>query len=77
MKNKATLHDPATATATPGAGKPRLRHVLGLDVDLHWCVTAIQTGHGAIQPAPKWTRARLVQWVREQVAAGARGAHRV
>ena len=43
---------------------------LGLDVDLNNVVTAIQCDHGAIPPAQKFTRARLVAWVKEQVSAG-------
>ncbi len=39
-------------------------------MDLNYCVTAIQAGHGPVRPAQKWTRAQLVKWVREQVAAG-------
>ncbi len=65
---ETTPHDATTATATRAAGKPRL--VVGLDVDLNFCVTAIQAGHGPVRPAQKWTRAQLVKWVREQVAAG-------
>jgi transposase len=48
----------------------RHRFALGLDVDLNYCVTAIRCDHGAIKPAQKLTRAQLVKWVREQVAAG-------
>jgi hypothetical protein len=72
MKTPASLHDLLTATATAAAGKPaeRLRYVLGLDVDLHFAVTAIQCGHGPIRPAPKWTRPQLLKWVKDQVAAG-------
>lgn len=72
MKHNATPHDAVTATVTLAAGKPpeRLRYALGLDVDLHWCVTAVQCGHGPIKPAQKWTRSQLLKWVREQVAAG-------
>jgi hypothetical protein len=49
-----------------------VRHVfkLGLDVDLHYCVTAIQCDHGTLKPAQKLTRPQLVKWVREQTAAG-------
>src|SRR5258707_4228838 len=72
-----TLHDTTNATPLPGQGNPAIaptapRHVfkLGLDVDLHFVVTATQCDHGAIKPAQKLTRARLVAWVREQVAAG-------
>jgi len=70
MKTPASLHDHTTATATPAAGKPRLRYVLGLDVDLHFIVTAIQSGHGPVKPAQKLTRPQLLKWIREQVAAG-------
>lgn len=72
MKSNASPHDFPTATATPAAGKrdERLRYVLGLDVDLHWVVTAVQCGHGAIKPAQKLTRPQLLKWIREQVAAG-------
>lgn len=48
----------------------RSRFALGLDVDLNYCVTAIQCDHGAIKPAQKLTRPQLLKWVREQVAAG-------
>jgi transposase len=50
--------------------RPRHRYALGLDVDLHCCVTAIQCDHGAIKPAHKWTRPQLIAWVREHAAAG-------
>ncbi len=47
MDKNTNPHDlpTATATATPFADKPgeRLRHVLGLDVDLHFAVTAAST----------------------------------
>lgn len=76
MNHNAIPHDPPTTTATPTAGKPApppvQRHVfkLGLDVDLHFCVTAIQCDHGPIKPAQKLTRAQLVKWVQAQTAAG-------
>lgn len=80
MNTHAIPHDAPTTTTTFTAGKPPLpaaappgaRHVfkLGLDVDLNWCVTAIQCGHGTIKPAQKFTRDQLLKWVREQVAAG-------
>lgn len=59
-------------TPIPTPRHPAVPHVfkLGLDVDLHTVVTAIQCGHGAIAPAQKFTRARLAAWVRAQVAAG-------
>jgi hypothetical protein len=52
---------------------PAPHHVfkLGLDVDLHWVVTAIQCDHGPIKPAAKLTRVKLLAWVRQQVGAGA------
>ncbi len=43
---------------------------LGLDVDVHFVVTAIQCDHGAIKPAQKLTREKLLAWVRQQVGAG-------
>jgi hypothetical protein len=64
------------STPAPAAGKPALaapaRHVfkLGLDVDLHCVVTAIQCDHGALKPAHKWSRPQLLAWVKEQTAAG-------
>jgi len=72
MKNPTTLHDPTTTTPTAAAGKPAPAHVfkLGLDVDLHFVVTAIQCDHGVIKPAQKFSRPRLLAWVKEQVAAG-------
>ena len=49
-----------------------MRHTftLGLDVDLRTVVTALQCDGGVIPPAQKFTRARLVAWVNEKVAAG-------
>jgi len=74
MKTPAIPHDRPTTTATRAADKPApgVRHVfkLGLDVDLHYCVTAIQCDHGTLKPAQKLTRPQLVKWVREQTAAG-------
>jgi len=77
MKTPAIPHDRPTTTATPTADKPpvvppapRHRFALGLDVDLHYCVTAIQCDHGTLKPAQKLTRPQLVKWVREQTAAG-------
>jgi transposase len=43
---------------------------LGLDVDLRLVVVAMQCNDGAIQLAQKFTRARLIQWIGKQVAAG-------
>jgi transposase len=72
-----TLHDETASTPNTAAGKPagappgaRHRYAVGLDVDLRFCVTAVQCGHGAIKPAQKLTRPQLLKWVREQVAAG-------
>lgn len=63
-----------TSTATPAQSKPAATgphlYKLGLDVDLHFIVTAIQQDHGPIQHARKWTPEQLIHWVREQVAAG-------
>ena len=49
-----------------------MRHtfILGLDVDLRFAVVAIQCDHGVIAPAQKFTRARLVAWVKEKITAG-------
>lgn len=75
-KEPATLHDETTSTPAVVAGKPAVapgaRHVfrLGLDVDLHFVVSAIQCDHGSIKPAQKLTRPQLLKWVREQTAAG-------
>lgn len=44
--------------------------MVGLDVDLHFVVAAIQCDHGVIKPAQKLTRPQLLKWVREQTAAG-------
>ncbi len=74
ITQSTTHHDLSTPTQTVAAGKPAPvpRHVfkLGLDVDLNYCVTAIQCDHGAIKPAHKWTRPQLLAWVQAQTAAG-------
>lgn len=73
MKNtQHTLHDEPNLNANPATDKSAVHHTfkLGLDVDLNNIVTAIQCDHGEIKPAQKFSRARLVAWVREQVAAG-------
>jgi hypothetical protein len=77
MNTNAIPHDVPTTTATATPDKPpvappapRPRFAVGLDVDLNYCVTAIQCDHGAIKPAQKLTRDQLLKWVREQVAAG-------
>jgi hypothetical protein len=43
---------------------------LGLDVDLNNIVTAIQCDRGGTALAQKFTRARLLDWIGKQVAAG-------
>jgi transposase len=60
------------ALESGGAGSVAVRHVfqLGLDVDLHFVVTAIQCDRGTIALAQKLTRARLLAWVQKQIAAG-------
>ena len=74
MKNKTnpTLHDNTNPIAAAPAGNATVRHVfkLGLDVDLRNIVTAIQCDSGQIKLAQKFSRARLLAWVREQIAAG-------
>jgi len=69
------IHDRNTSTQLQPEGNAALpppRHVftLGLDVDLHHIITAIQCDRGAIALAQKFSRARLVDWVKKQVAAG-------
>jgi len=62
-----TDHNPSAAP-----DKSAVRHVftLGLDVDLRFVVMALQCDQGVIAPARKYTRAQLVTWVKEKVAAG-------
>ena len=71
-KNNPTLHDTHNPSATAPAGNAAVSHVfkLGLDVDLNFVVTAIQCERGTIALAQKFTRARLIAWVQEQIAAG-------
>ena len=71
------IHDRNTSTAcaaqsNAAVSPPPVRHVfkLGLDVDLQNVVTAIPCDQGAIALAQKFTRARLVDWIQKQVAAG-------
>jgi transposase len=73
------IHDTNTSTTTAAQSNPALdhartppRHVfkLGLDVDLNNVVTAIQCDRGTIALAQKFTRARLVEWIEKQTAAG-------
>jgi transposase len=69
-----TLHDETHHNPSHTADKSAVPYVfkLGLDVDLNTVVTAIQCDHGEIKPAQKFTRARLIAWVKAQVAAGHR-----
>jgi transposase len=77
MKKHQTkpIHDPNSATllapqSNPAMAAPRHVFKLGLDVDLNHLVTAIQCERGTIPPAQKFTRARLIDWIQKQVAAG-------
>ncbi len=74
MKNtfNPTLHDKSNATNSTSAGNVPVRHIfrLGLDVDMKCVVTAIQCDQGTPALAQKFSRERLVDWVRKQVAAG-------
>ncbi|MCA1836905.1 MAG: hypothetical protein LC721_11500, partial [Actinobacteria bacterium] len=74
MKNNfnPTLHDKTNATNIVTCGNAPVRHSfkLGLDVDLNNVVTAIQCDHGTIALAQKFSRVRLLAWVKEKVAAG-------
>jgi len=75
MKTITTIPTPHTETdnnPSAAADKSAVRHVftLGLDVDLRFVVTALQCDQGVIAPARKYTRAQLVTWVKEKVAAG-------
>jgi transposase len=72
MKINPTLHDKQNHNASTPADKSAVRHIfkLGLDVDLKNIVAAIQCDHGAIPPAQKFSRARLIAWVKERIAQG-------
>ena len=72
MPINPTLHDESDATIpTPSCNAPvRLVFKLGLDVDLNNIVTAIQCERGAIALPQKFSRPRLIAWVKEKVAAG-------
>lgn len=67
-----TLHDQNNATSSTPGGNAPVRHVfkLGLDVDMRFIVTAIQCDRGAIALPQKFSRERLIQWVKQQTAAG-------
>jgi len=74
MKNKTnpTQHGKDNTNHLAPAGNAPVRHVfkLGLDVDLNNVVTAIQCDRGTIALPQKFTRARLLAWIEQQVAAG-------
>lgn len=74
MKNNPIkpIHDMNTTAQNATQSNCPLRQVfkLGLDVDLQFVVTAIQCEHGAIALAQKFTRARLLDWIGKQIAAG-------
>ena len=62
----SSKNNPAIPATLPASFK------LGLDVDLHNIVVAIQCDHGTIKPAQKLSRPQLIDWVKDQVAAGHR-----
>jgi transposase len=70
--NNPTQHDETNDNPSNPADKcaVKQRFQLGLDVDLKNIVTAVQCENGAIAPAQKFSRARLVAWVKEQIGAG-------
>lgn len=72
MKNKPTLHDSNHNINSTHDGNAAARSVfkLGLDVDLRNVVVAVQCDQGAIGLAQKFSRARLLTWVKEKIAAG-------
>jgi transposase len=67
-----TLHGNSNPSNRAASGNAAVRHVfkLGLDVDLHFVVAAIQCGQGTIALAQKFTRRQLLDWVQKQIAAG-------
>ena len=69
-----TQHGNNNPNNIASAGNAAVRQVftLGLDVDLHFVVTAIQCERGVIALAQKFTRAQLLVWVQKQIAAGHR-----
>ena len=72
MKTNPTLHDKANLNPMINTGNPPVCQIfkLGLDVDLKFVVTAVQCDRGTIALPQKFTRARLLAWVQEKVAAG-------
>ena len=73
-KIQPTLHDKTNLNASIGADKRAVVQTfkLGLDVDLKNIVVAVQCGNGAIPPAQKFSRARLVAWVKEKMGPDTR-----
>src|SRR5262245_9020089 len=65
-----TPHEQSNLNTTNTAGNPGLSFKLGLDVDLRTIVVAMQCGNGTIGSAQKLTRGRLLEWVKEKIAAG-------
>lgn len=77
MKNDQTkpIHDTNNTTNAADPGNAAVRHArhlftVGLDVDLKNVVTAIQCDRGTIALAQKFSRARLLDWIKKQIAAG-------
>lgn len=69
--HNATTTAPAGNTAVaPATSAPGHVFKLGLDVDMKNIVVAVQCERGAIALPQKWARARLLDWVQKQVAAG-------
>jgi transposase len=69
------IHDTNNTTNAADPGNVAVRHArhvfkLGLDVDLNHVVTAIQCDRGTIALAQKFSRARLLDWIQKQIAAG-------
>jgi hypothetical protein len=70
--SNTTPHDQThTITSTTAGNAPeRLTFKLGLDVDLRQLVVASQCERGLIGAAQQFTRAQLIAWVKEKIAAG-------
>jgi transposase len=71
-KENPTLHDSNIKAKTPHQSNAPVCAVLklGLDVDLRNIVVAMQYGNSVIEHAQKFSRARLIAWVKEKVVAG-------
>ena len=69
---QTTLHDNGNLKRSTCPDKSALRHTfkLGLDVDLNTVVVATQCDNSAIPHAQKFTRERLIAWIKDQVAQG-------